>query len=234
MAERNGRTGIARVWQWLRKRLSFLAGARFMGHGLQAFDRLRMRPGMVAFASTTAGSAGGSGPNGQDEQEVEGASQRPGAHETRDVDLRVVIVFAVSLLLLMVIVLVGLNQLMDFFNAEQARQGTPSVPTVEEQVPPEPRLLVNSGTAMEAQLKEENALLSEYRWVDKEQGIVQIPIDRAMELLVEQGLPARDVPVPSFGLDPAYEMESEGGEESARTLTQNGAEPQKETNEQRP
>ena len=37
----------------------------------------------------------------------------------------------------------------------------------------------------------EEKVLQTYGWVDKEQKIVRIPIDRAMELLAERGLPAR-------------------------------------------
>jgi hypothetical protein len=38
--------------------------------------------------------------------------------------------------------------------------------------------------------------LSSYGWVDREAGIVRIPIDRAMDLLAERGLPARAGPDP--------------------------------------
>jgi hypothetical protein len=37
----------------------------------------------------------------------------------------------------------------------------------------------------------EEALLTTYGWADRENGVVRIPIDRAMELLLERGLPAR-------------------------------------------
>ena len=34
-------------------------------------------------------------------------------------------------------------------------------------------------------------LLSSYGWVDREAGVVRIPIDRAMDLVAERGLPTR-------------------------------------------
>ena len=37
----------------------------------------------------------------------------------------------------------------------------------------------------------EAAKLSSYGWVDKEGGIARIPIDRAMEVMLERGFPAR-------------------------------------------
>lgn len=37
----------------------------------------------------------------------------------------------------------------------------------------------------------ENAVLTTYGWVDRQKGIVRIPIDRAIELLLQRGLPTR-------------------------------------------
>jgi len=42
---------------------------------------------------------------------------------------------------------------------------------------------------------EQSAVLNEYRWVDRENGVVAIPIERAMEILVERG----DSPVTGSG-----------------------------------
>jgi hypothetical protein len=36
---------------------------------------------------------------------------------------------------------------------------------------------------------EERAALTTYGWVDRKSGVVRMPIERAMELLVERGLP---------------------------------------------
>jgi hypothetical protein len=38
-------------------------------------------------------------------------------------------------------------------------------------------------------LEKQDQTLASYDWVDKDQGIVRIPIDKAMELLVQRGLP---------------------------------------------
>lgn len=45
----------------------------------------------------------------------------------------------------------------------------------------------------------ENAHLSRYAWIDEKAGIVQIPIDRAMELVVNHGLPV----VPAANVKPS-------------------------------
>jgi hypothetical protein len=37
----------------------------------------------------------------------------------------------------------------------------------------------------------EDSLLKSYGWIDRERGIVRIPIDRAIEILAQRGLPVR-------------------------------------------
>ena len=56
---------------------------------------------------------------------------------------------------------------------------------------PAPQLEVNERTELnDERLREENTL-STYDWVDQKAGTVRIPIDRAMELMVQRGLPVR-------------------------------------------
>ena len=57
---------------------------------------------------------------------------------------------------------------------------------------PEPQLETNERTELnDIRLREAN-LLSTYDYVDKDAGTVRIPINRAMELLVQRGLPVRE------------------------------------------
>jgi len=56
---------------------------------------------------------------------------------------------------------------------------------------PAPQLEVNERTELnDERLREENTL-STYDYVDKNAGTIRIPIDRAMDLLAEKGLPVR-------------------------------------------
>jgi hypothetical protein len=56
---------------------------------------------------------------------------------------------------------------------------------------PAPQLEINERTELnDIRLREEN-ILSTYGWVDQNAGTVHIPIDRAMDLLAQQGLPVR-------------------------------------------
>lgn len=57
-------------------------------------------------------------------------------------------------------------------------------------IPPAPRLQTNPAGNLPETLEHENSILSTYGWVDKSQGVVRIPIDRALDLVAERGLPA--------------------------------------------
>ena len=72
--------------------------------------------------------------------------------------------------------------------------------------PPGPRLQVRPEIELAAFRAQEDAILSSYAWVDKEQGIVRIPVEEAMRLVVERGMPVFESPE-STGED--------GGEEDA-------------------
>ena len=55
---------------------------------------------------------------------------------------------------------------------------------------PTPRVQTDDGNQDVADLHErENLLLEHYSWVDQQQGRVRIPIERAMELIAQRGLP---------------------------------------------
>jgi len=64
--------------------------------------------------------------------------------------------------------------------------GGPGAPT-----PAPPRLEAQSGQDFVAYRAAAEQKLRSYRWVDRAAGVVAIPIDRAMDLISERGLPAR-------------------------------------------
>ena len=57
------------------------------------------------------------------------------------------------------------------------------------ELPPTPRLQVDPPGELAALRQSENAALSSYAWVDRSRGFVRIPIDRALALTTERGLP---------------------------------------------
>jgi hypothetical protein len=56
---------------------------------------------------------------------------------------------------------------------------------------PQPRLEVNERTQLRDIIQKQDETLATYGWVDKEKGTVRIPIDRAIDLIAERGLPVR-------------------------------------------
>lgn len=69
--------------------------------------------------------------------------------------------------------------------------GDPPPPALEEArqpyLPPEPRLQTTPFTDLDALRAEEERLLTSYGWINEPGGVAQIPIDRAIDLLVEKG-----------------------------------------------
>lgn len=59
------------------------------------------------------------------------------------------------------------------------------------QAPPAPRLQTQPFTDVYKLKSDQRSVLHAYGWVDKANGVVHIPIERAMQLTLERGLPAR-------------------------------------------
>lgn len=121
--------------------------------------------------------------------ETPAASQHPGRHEHQDVNVRAVALFGFGLLATIVVVLVAIMGLLVHLASKPAGTTGPlaDVPLT----PPEPRLQVSPQEDLQKLRAAEDALLNGYGWVDRSAGIVRIPIDRAIELLAQRGLPAR-------------------------------------------
>ncbi len=84
-----------------------------------------------------------------------------------------------------------------FFTGRSAQTGPREFPlavTHEQRLPPEPRLQTNPREDLADLRRAEERVLDSYGWVDKDAGVVRIPIDDAMRLTVERGLPARGKP----------------------------------------
>lgn len=69
-----------------------------------------------------------------------------------------------------------------------SRLGPPRAPEQATQItPPEPRLQVAPPEDFRELKATQMARLNTYDWIDRDGGVVRIPIDRAMEIMVEQG-----------------------------------------------
>jgi hypothetical protein len=120
-------------------------------------------------------------------------------HETSDVSARPIVKFGIGLAITTAVVSVAMWGLFQFFDARQEKRERPVPPMVAaslHRTPSGPRLEPDPLAPRRAVRAREDALLASYGWVDRNAGVVRIPIDRAMELLVERGLPPSKPMVP--------------------------------------
>ena len=126
-----------------------------------------------------------------------------GSYEHQDLSPRGVIYFFFGLIALLAVIYAiafGMYRFLDSYNhANQATMSpmvapeadTRAVTDKDTQAFPEPRLEKNERTELREFIEDQDRKLAAYDWMDKDKGIVQIPIDRAMDLIVQRGLPVR-------------------------------------------
>ncbi len=119
-------------------------------------------------------------------------------YEVRDVNARGVTILAVALAAVVALAMVLMVVLFDWLAARAARGQQPpiSLAGAPDALPPDPRLQADPERDLAAMRSGEQALLDGYAWVDRDAGIVSIPIREAMERVVARGLPVRDAAAP--------------------------------------
>ncbi|MGE0814610.1 MAG: hypothetical protein AB7O28_03850 [Vicinamibacterales bacterium] len=75
-------------------------------------------------------------------------------------------------------------------DAHDAMRAYP-VASVETTVPPAPRLQTQPFKDVFELKTEQRHILNSYGWVDKANGLAHVPIDKAMEMTLQRGLPTR-------------------------------------------
>ena len=115
-------------------------------------------------------------------------------HETRDLSTRVVVAFAA--LLLVAAVVIHLVVWWMYASMGRAHDSAytrqyPLAPVGAPRQPPAPRLQTQPREELKRMRQEADRVLTGYGWADPNTGRVRLPIDRAMQLLLEQGLPSR-------------------------------------------
>jgi len=129
------------------------------------------------------------------------AKEQPGSserrYETRDVTVRTALYSAIGIVLLTVAGLAASGLVMQYFMTVQ-KLGPPASPFDNTRaVPPPPRLQVSPAETLKAFEAEEQVKLASYGWVDKNAGLVRIPIERAMELSLHKGFLTRTSQAPA-------------------------------------
>lgn len=121
-----------------------------------------------------------------------------GGYEKSDLRPKPIVIFGVILTVVTILafgVTYGMIQFLGWW--DRPRLETPASPLATRTVPPEPRLQVDAPKELQTLRAAEEEALTSYGWVSRESGIARIPIQRAMQLVLERGLPGTKTPAPS-------------------------------------
>lgn len=108
-------------------------------------------------------------------------------HETRDISVRAVAWFALGLTVATALIYFAVAGL---FKAFEHIHPSPDA-LHPKMLAPVPQLQTNDAADLAKFRATEEAQLHSYGWVDKNAGVVRIPIERAMDLITQRGLPTR-------------------------------------------
>lgn len=118
-------------------------------------------------------------------------------HEHSDVNIRAILGFGAGLIGVAIVIHLAVWLLFGYFDAREKRQAQREYPLAasqESRLPPEPRLQTTPREDMRALRASEDEILTTYGWVDRNAGVVRIPIEEAMKKVIQQGLPVRNAP----------------------------------------
>ena len=108
-------------------------------------------------------------------------------HEREDVNVSSLRRFLLLAIVILAVIHVGVWWLYQHFrNQDQRRDVRRTLIEVRPPIPPEPRLQVDPQMDFQEYLRKQQETLKSYGWVSRPEGKVRIPIDRAMELVVEK------------------------------------------------
>jgi hypothetical protein len=134
-------------------------------------------------------------------------------YEKRDVNIKGLFQFAFWMAVVLVVTLVGMRLTFDFFKKVEPLGSTasPLVSTTDRMIPPRPLLQVQPHQELQQYCAAQQQEVNTYAWVDQPSGVVRIPIDRAMQLILERGLPARPAGDSAAGVSPVMTPTVAGG-----------------------
>jgi hypothetical protein len=112
-------------------------------------------------------------------------------HEVADARFKPVLYTGLGLLGIMALGFLLSWGMYEFFWMRTSNPGTKAETLTRQDfsaAPPGPNLQPDPHAVLQALRRSEDSLLTGYGWVDEEKGIVRVPIERAMQLLLQEGL----------------------------------------------
>lgn len=129
------------------------------------------------------------------------SEQRPTVRfEQSDISVRGVLIAGFGVLLCTIGIVVAMHLLFSYMRSAKLRDTAPASPLQSriDRLPPEPRLQTAPQQDYQTMRFEADWKLHHYQWIDRQKGIVGIPIDRAMDLIGRRGIPASTLPASRF------------------------------------
>jgi hypothetical protein len=126
---------------------------------------------------------------------AEKQSEAPAASQSlddRELDLRSIVIFGLTLFFGTLIVVALMWWMSTAFKTLEEAKDRPPSPIGEarlDPIPPGPRLQSVPPRDMDQLRTQDRKALTEYGWVDQANGVAHIPVDRAIAILAEKGLP---------------------------------------------
>jgi hypothetical protein len=120
------------------------------------------------------------------------------SHERRDVNVFQISAFGIGLLLSCIVVVFAMWAMFDWLFAREDKKNetNPAAAMMNERpkLPPEPRLQAQPKVELKDLRADEDVILGSYGWVDPNKGIIRIPIDQAIDMVAQKGLPSKPSP----------------------------------------
>lgn len=161
-------------------------------------------------------------------------------HEKSDVNVRALLQFFVAFVIFSFATYFVVRVMFVYFKGSEKQASTDAVPLTMmvkpagAAIPAEPRLQpfqnkMQKGpeippnrntpvTDMEDMRKGENAALTSYGWIDRQKGIVRLPIDDAKKLALQRGFPVvpqTTPPAAAAPVSPQQQMDASGGQKTS-------------------
>lgn len=134
--------------------------------------------------------------------------QGSAGYERRDANVKALFIFAVLMATIIIATLFAMKYMFRLVSDVEPL-GPPAAPYAANArvVPPAPQLQVKPHADLKDYCKDQENQIDSYGWVDKQAGIVHIPIEQAMDIVLKEGLPSRPAsqapakgaPVPAAG-----------------------------------
>jgi hypothetical protein len=114
-------------------------------------------------------------------------------YEPRDANIKGLLQFAFWMAVVLAVTLFAMRGLFDYIKKVEPLGPTssPLVKQGQRELPPSPRLQVHPHQELVDYCAEQQRDINSYGWVNQQAGVVHIPVDRAMDLILAKGLPAR-------------------------------------------